>query len=166
MDVEREGLLELSKVEDRIKSSWNEISQYIKRDRAYIWSADVKKSFKKIKKDVKRIEFILTKLYEHYGTNQEEYEKEIKDIKNFLSDIKKLDSSSERILKIKMDLERIIIDIEGEKTRQFGNIQEIRSRLFRKDYNKRKNQLEEWGFEFNKNKKSGNYLISNWDETN
>ena len=151
MDGEREGLLELSKVEERIKSSWNTIIQYINSSRAYIWSDDVKKNFKKIKKDIKRIEFILTKLYKHYGTNQEEYEKEIKDIHNFLSDIKKLDSSSEWIQKIKMDLEKIIMDIDGEKNGVFT---------------KRRAQLIKLRFDFDNNIRMGNYLMSNWDVTN
>ncbi len=97
---------------------WIDVSNYLRKDLANVWSDEVKRDFEGIKKETQRIAFILERLHNHYRTDKERYHKEISDIINFLSHLKKVKATPKWIKQIHDDLQQIINDIEEEKTIQ------------------------------------------------
>ncbi|MBW2974204.1 hypothetical protein KY366_00670 [Candidatus Woesearchaeota archaeon] len=105
---------ELSKHEEKLKEIWANVLRNTKRDLAYIWSKEVKKDLKELREEDKKIAQIFSKLRLHYSPNKWIYEKEISDLRNLLSHLKKVEAREEWIHTIHDDLADVIKDIDRE----------------------------------------------------
>lgn len=98
--------------EQRILISWAKISKRIKEDLANVWTDEVKTEFYKLRKDASRIAFILKKLFKHHYVGWDKYSQELKDLRQFLHDINRIDAKKEWVIRVHADLMQIIRDIE------------------------------------------------------
>jgi len=105
---------QLSEEEEKIKKLWKRVIRHIRKDLANVWTDEIREDFAKIKIESGRIAFVFRKLHSHYKSNPDLYQKEADDVKNLINHLNKIDTKSEWVNQIHLDLSRIILDIERE----------------------------------------------------
>jgi len=130
---------------------WEDVIKHIRQDIAYIWSTEVKKDFKAIKQEAKKIEHILKKLSEQYQPNNLWHVNKINDIEKFLNHLAKVQAKKEWVKIAYAELCQVIADIEKEK-----------QVLMLVD---KKEQLLEWGFNIGSHPKLADFLMRHWNDT-
>lgn len=111
---------ELEIIEKDIKSSWERIMDYLRRDLAYIWTDEVKKKFHEMIQDDNKILFILNELHKYHSLDEENYKKEISDVKKFISHLEKIESKENYVKLIHRDVLNVIYDIERLKLKDIN----------------------------------------------
>ncbi|HLG24317.1 MAG TPA: hypothetical protein VI564_05305 [Candidatus Nanoarchaeia archaeon] len=113
-------LSDLNIEENELKRLWENIISSLrtgkgKRELANLWNFKVRKNFKNIRKESKKVLYILKILHKLYGGNESLYSKEIENISRLNSLIKKITPSDEWFMQVKMDLEELIGDLDSQR---------------------------------------------------
>lgn len=127
------NITQLTLEEARLKLYWSKIKSYLLRDLANVWTDGARDYFNALKLESKRIGYLLRRIHSHYRRkDKQKYNQEILDIRTFLKHLNNINSKAKWVKQIDMDLQQIILDIEGER-----QIAGVSSRVTRREFLRR-----------------------------